>query len=114
MGSEHPNVYLSCQVGSWFMSGGFRYLCYHGAFPDIAHHNDWLDGLCIRIRQELGTDMRETRRKGIFVFGFVYFLHSLPLFTCCRYVARETCVYSPLKTLVLLQSKSSIGNSSAK
>lgn len=58
---------------------------------DIAHHNDWLDGLCIRIRQELGADMRESRKKGIFVFGFVYFL-ILFVFACYMYVAGETCI----------------------
>lgn len=68
---------------------------------DIAHHNDWLDGLCIRIRQELGTDMRDSRKKKaslclvLYIFSFSSFLHV----TC---TLQERLVYSPWKAWVFV------------
>jgi hypothetical protein len=91
---KHRIVHENGRVDSWFMGGGFPYLCSHGmeCLSDTAHRNDWLDGFRIRIRQELGTEMKETRKRGIFVFGFVYLLQSLPFLACYRYVTRETCI----------------------
>lgn len=65
-----------------------------GRLSDIAHRNDWLDGLCIRIRQELATDMRD-KKKGSFMFSLYIFSFSSFLYVTGMLQGRF--VYSPLR-----------------